>query len=40
VSEYDDLTTLRAFTQDEILLFLKLTNFKIKEILVEEKALY
>jgi SAM-dependent methyltransferase len=39
VSEFDDLTTLRAFTQDEILLFLKLTDFKIIEIIEEEKAL-
>lgn len=39
VSEFDDLTTLRAFTKDEILLFLKLTNFKIIEIIEEEKAL-
>jgi SAM-dependent methyltransferase len=39
VSEFDDLTTLRAFTKDEILLFLKLTNFKIVEIIEEEKAL-
>jgi len=39
VSEYDDVTTLRAFTKDEILLFLKLTDFKILEIIEEEKAL-
>lgn len=38
-SEYDDLTTLRAFTKDEILLFLKLTDFKIKELIEEEKAI-
>ena len=37
--EYEDITTLRAFTKDEILLFLKLTGFKIKEIIDEEKAL-
>ena len=37
--EYEDLTTLRAFTKDEILLFLKLTGFKIKEIIDEDKAL-
>jgi SAM-dependent methyltransferase len=37
--EYDDFTTLRAFTKDEILLFLKLTGFKIREIIDEEKAL-
>jgi len=39
ISEHDDLTTLRAFTKDEILLFLKLTGFKIIEIIEEEKAL-
>ena len=39
ISEFDDLTTLRAFTKDEILLFLKLTDFKIIEIIEEEKAL-
>ncbi len=39
VSEFEDLTTLRAFTKDEILLFLKLTNFKILEIIKEDKAL-
>ena len=37
--EYDDITTLRAFTKDEILLFLKLTGFKIKKIIEEEKTL-
>ncbi|MCX6285864.1 MAG: class I SAM-dependent methyltransferase [Bacteroidetes bacterium] len=37
--EYDDITTLRAFTKDEISLFLKLTGFKIKEIIDEEKTL-
>ena len=39
VSEYDDLTTLRAFTKDEILLFLKLTGFRVKELIEEEKAI-
>ena len=39
VSEFDDLTTLRAFTKDEILLFLKLSNFKITDIIEEEKAI-
>ena len=39
ISEYDDKTTLRAFTKDEILLFLKLTAFNIKDIIVEGKAL-
>jgi SAM-dependent methyltransferase len=37
-SEFDDLTTLRAFTKDEILLFLKLTDFAVKDIIEEEKA--
>jgi len=39
VTEYDDLTTLRAFTRDEILLFLKLTGFTVQEVIEEEKAL-
>lgn len=39
VSEYEDLTTLRAFTRDEILLFLKLTDFKVKELIDEDKSL-
>lgn len=39
ISEYDDLTTLRAFTKDEILLFLKLTDFKVKEIIDEGKTI-
>jgi SAM-dependent methyltransferase len=37
-SEFNDLTTLRAFTKDEILLFLKLTDFEVKDIIEEEKA--
>jgi SAM-dependent methyltransferase len=37
-SEFDDLTTLRAFTKDEIRLFLKLTDFRIKEIIDEDRA--
>jgi len=37
ISEYDDITTLRAFTKDEISLFLKLTGFKINEIIEEPK---
>jgi SAM-dependent methyltransferase len=37
-SEFDDLTTLRAFTKDEILLFLKLTGFMIEEIIEEKKT--
>jgi len=36
--EYDDITTLRAFTEDEILLFLKLTGFRCREIIKEAKA--
>ena len=39
VSEFDDLTTLRAFTKDEILLFLKLTDFKVKDLIEEERAM-
>jgi SAM-dependent methyltransferase len=38
-SEYDDLTTLRAFTKDEILLFLKLTGFTVKELIEEPKTI-
>ena len=38
VSEFEDLTTLRAFTKDEIQLFLKLTDFKLKEIIDAGKA--
>jgi SAM-dependent methyltransferase len=37
-SEFDDITTLRAFTRDEVLLFLKLTGFHAEEIITEEKA--
>jgi len=37
-SEFDDITTLRAFTKEEILLFLKLTGFEIKEIIEEVKT--
>jgi len=39
VLEFDDLTTLRAFTKDEILLFLKLTEFKVKEFIDEAKTI-
>jgi SAM-dependent methyltransferase len=39
ISEYNDITTLRAFTKDEILLFLKLTGFQVQEIITEGKAL-
>jgi SAM-dependent methyltransferase len=38
-SVYDDKTTLRAFTRDEILLFLKLTGFRVIEITDEPKAM-
>ena len=38
ISEVDDITTLRAFTKDEITLFLKLTGFVIENIIVEGKA--
>jgi SAM-dependent methyltransferase len=37
-SEVDDVTTLRAFTRDEMLLFLKLAGFEIRDIIAEEKA--
>ncbi len=39
IKEYNDLTTLRVFTKDEISLFLKLTGFDIKETIEEKKAL-
>jgi SAM-dependent methyltransferase len=38
-SEFDDLTTLRAFTKDEILLFLKLTGFKVFDLIEENKTI-
>jgi SAM-dependent methyltransferase len=38
VTEFDDLTTLRAFTKDEIRLFLKLTDFKLLDIIDAGKA--
>lgn len=37
-SEYDDRTTLRAFTKDEISLFMKLAGFSIQKIIDEGKA--
>ncbi len=37
-TEIEDITTLRAFTKDEILLFLKLTGFSILEVMAEEKV--
>lgn len=39
ISMYRDLTTLRSFTKDEIILFMKLTDFKIKEIIEEGKTM-
>jgi len=38
ISEFDDITTLRAFTRDEIKLFMKLNGFVIEEIIEEGKA--
>ncbi len=38
ICEYEDITTLRAFTRDEITLFLKLTGFVPEEIIDEGKA--
>lgn len=38
LTEYDDVTTLRAFTKDEVLLFLKLTGFKVNETIDEVKT--
>jgi len=38
ITEYEDMTTLRAFTRDEITLFLKLANFAIEEITDDGKA--
>jgi len=38
VTVYEDLTTLRAFTKDEILLFLKMTGFKLNEMIEENKT--
>lgn len=39
ITEHDDLTTLRTFTKEEILLFLKLNHFKVEEILEEPKTI-
>ena len=39
IREVEDQTTLRAFTRDEISLFLELTEFNIEEIIGEGKAL-
>jgi SAM-dependent methyltransferase len=38
LSEFDDLTTLRAFTKDELLLFLKLTGFTVAELTEDAKT--
>jgi len=37
-TEFDDTTTLRAFTKDEIMLFMKLTGFNVNEIIEEAKT--
>lgn len=39
VTGYEDKTTLRGFTKDEILLFLKLTGFDVLELQEENKAM-
>jgi SAM-dependent methyltransferase len=39
ISQFDDTTTLRAFTRDEILLFIKLTGFNMLEIIEENKTI-
>ena len=39
ISEFDDLTTLRSFTKDEVLLFLKLNSFNVIEIMEEAKTM-
>jgi SAM-dependent methyltransferase len=38
ISEFEEITTLRAFTRDEITLFLKLSGFKIIEFIPEKKS--
>ena len=38
LTEYEDVTTLRAFTKDEVDLFMKLTGFNIKDRIDEGKA--
>ena len=38
-SEFEDLTTLRTFTKDEIMLFLKLTGFMIEDLIEENKTI-
>jgi SAM-dependent methyltransferase len=39
VSVYEDLTTLRAFTKDEISLFLKMTGFETAKMIEENKVI-
>jgi len=39
LTEVKDITTLRAFTKDEIALFLKQTGFTMLEVIAEEKVL-
>ncbi len=39
ISEYDDITTLRAFTKDEMQLFMKLSGFKVQEITDKGKVI-
>lgn len=39
VSTYDDWSTLRAFTKDEMLLFLKLSGFQVKEAIDDGKTM-
>ncbi len=38
IHEYEDKTTLRAFTRDEIALFMKLTGFRIEQLIDDNKA--
>lgn len=38
ITSYDDISSLRAFTRDEILLFMKMTGFDIEQIIDEGKA--
>ncbi len=38
ISEFEEITTLRAFTRDEITLFLKLSGFAIIDHIPEKKS--
>lgn len=38
ITEYDDITILRAFTKDEIAIFLKMTGFKTREVIEDPKT--